>query len=171
MIFVVVVVPNMNEVYKIDIFSKHNNTKIMSCNYLSKACLCSMQVENFEISLSCTILNYVRAYCCDFIGGPLKMHNMKSTYVLGKFINYARKSNQNFTKVSMYFFGSAADPMVLKMISWYSNNGHLSYSETDVGTPIITRVRVPNKEKLCCVWKNQIEYKYVLVLWRRSVLA
>ena len=85
MIFVVVVVPNMNEVYKIDIFSKHNNTKIMSCNYLSKACLCSMQVENFEISLSCTILNYVRAYCCDFIGGPLKMHNMKST-----FINYAR---------------------------------------------------------------------------------
>ena len=54
----------------------------------------------------------------------------------------------------MYFFGSAADPMVLKMISWYSNNGHLSYSETDVGTPIITRVRVPNKEKLCCVWKN-----------------
>ena len=69
----------------------------------------------------------------------------------------------------MYFFGSAADPMVLKMISWYSNNGHLSYSETDVGTPIITRVRVPNKEKLCCVWKNLIEYKYVLVLWRRSV--
>ena len=97
------------------------------------------------------------------------MHNMKSTYVLGKFINYARKSNQNFTKVSMYFFGSAADPMVLKMISWYSNNGHLSYSETDVGTPIITRVRVPNKEKLYCVRKNLIEYKYVLVLWRRSV--